>query len=406
MTTRHPPGTVPAHDSTDSGRPKRGASIAVRLTVGGYVLAMLTVLVSGIGLPSAAPGWPPVLYVAAAAGIAVALLASLTAHEFAHATAARRHGIPVAEITVGFFGGPTHDRHDLPGPRAQWRVAAAGPAASLILAATAAAAAIGLSALGAGQLIILVLTAVAWLNLVFAGFTLLPGTGPDGGRIIRALAWARTGDPVRAGLAAARTGRVIGALLIAAGVGVAMAGHAVGIGAAMIGFLAIAASHAEFRHWLTATRVPGMRVRDILPPDQPQPGVQAWLTVRAFVESRGAAGEQPGRPATAYPLVDLDGRPAGIVTQSQIGAVPASRRDVVRLRDIAAPVTQMVTTTGDEPLTSVLARLAARPATPAGLLTAGHALVLGADGTLAGLLTPADFARASHIGVLRQRGKI
>ena len=389
-----------------STRPKREAGIAVRFTVGGYALAMLAVLVSGISLPPAAPGWPPALYVAAAAGIAVALLASLAAHEFAHAAAARRHGILVAEITVGFFGGRTHGRYDLPGPRAQWRVAAAGPAASLILAGTTAAAAAALAAAGGGQLIMLVLSAVAWINLAFAGFTLLPGTGPDGGRILRALGWARTGDPVRAGLTAARTGRVIGALLIAAGIGVAMAGYAVGIGAAMIGFLAIAASHAEFRHWLTATRVPGMRVSDILPPGQPRAGVQAWLTVQAFVESRGAAGEQPGRPASAYPLVEIDGRPAGIVTQSHIGAVPTSRRDAVRLREIATPVTQMVTTTGDEPLASVLEKLAARPSSPAGLLTAGHALVLGADGTLAGLLTPADFTRASHIGVLRQRGRL
>ena len=41
------------------------------------------------------------------------------------------------------------------------------------------------------------------------------------------------------------------------------------------------------------------------------------------------------------------------------------------------------------------------PASPAALRTAGYALVLGPSGELAGLLTPADFARAAHVGGLR-----
>ena len=42
-----------------------------------------------------------------------------------------------------------------------------------------------------------------------------------------------------------------------------------------------------------------------------------------------------------------------------------------------------------------------RPASPAALHTAGYALVLGPSGELAGLLTPADFARAAQFGGLR-----
>ena len=51
----------------------------------------------------------------------------------------------------------------------------------------------------------------------------------------------------------------------------------------------------------------------------------------------------------------------------------------------------------------MLARMARRPANPAALHTTGHALVLREDGTLAGLLSPADIARAAQLRALHRR---
>jgi CBS domain-containing protein len=67
---------------------------------------------------------------------------------------------------------------------------------------------------------------------------------------------------------------------------------------------------------------------------------------------------------------------------------------------VATRAGDVVTTTLDEPLGEVLARLAVRPATPAAVHTTGHALVLGDDGTPVGVLTPADFRRSSQLGPL------
>ncbi len=49
--------------------------------------------------------------------------------------------------------------------------------------------------------------AAAWLNVLLGVFSGLPGAEPDGGRIVRALTWARTGDPARAGQGAMQTDR-------------------------------------------------------------------------------------------------------------------------------------------------------------------------------------------------------
>src|SRR5215472_10840737 len=166
------PGSAPAGRGPDPGRRRGGVRIAgfsIRFTGGAYILAMLAVVVSALSLGAAAPGWPASAYAAATAGVVVALLASMTGHELAHAAAARRHGAGPGEIWVGFFGGTVHSRYLLPTPRAQWRTAAAGPAVSLAAAGISVAAAAGLSALGAGQLAVLVFAAAALINVVRRG---------------------------------------------------------------------------------------------------------------------------------------------------------------------------------------------------------------------------------------------
>jgi len=121
--------------------------------------------------------------------------------------------------------------------------------------------------------------------------------------------------------------------------------------------------------------------------------------------ARGPGAQRPGAPlgvigASAFPLRDFEGRAAGLLTLSQLALVPAGQRDRLRLTDVATPVADVVTTTPDEPLGQLLARLSIRPAIPAALHTAGHALVLTDDGAPAGVLTPDDFRRATQAGWL------
>jgi len=73
----------------------------------------------------------------------------------------------------------------------------------------------GLGAIAGG------LVLIGGLNLILGFVSLLPGLPLDGGRVVRAIAWARSGDRDRAGRVAARVGRMLG--WIAVGVGVALA---------------------------------------------------------------------------------------------------------------------------------------------------------------------------------------
>ena len=404
--TRNGPGAGPG-----PGRPCGGlrlAGFAVRLTIGAQLLAMLTVLAGALVLPDVAPGLPAVAYLAATATLVIGFLASLIAHELAHAMVARRYGATAEELRIGFFGGTAHGRHEYATPRGLWRAAAAGPASSLILAATSAGITLGLTALGAGRLPAAVFAAFAWINIVLAVLNLLPGAGLDGGRLIQALAWARSGDRARAAITAARVSQATGVLLLAGGVTALALGYLDGIWAALIGLAMIGTARAQAREVQAITALAGLYVRDVLARSASAAGaIPGWHTVQSFLDDQAGSPAAGGASASlgvigasAFPLRDFEGHAAGLLTLSQLALVPAGQRDRLRLTDVATPVADVVTTTPDESLGQLLARLSIRPAIPAAVHTAGHALVLAEDGAPAGVLTPEDFRRASQAGWL------
>ena len=59
---------------------------------------------------------------------------------------------------------------------------------------------------------------LAWMNVMLAGFNMLPGAPLDGGRVLRAYLWHRNGDRLRAATTAARAGQVLGYILVAMGI--------------------------------------------------------------------------------------------------------------------------------------------------------------------------------------------
>ena len=106
---------------------------------------MILVITLAFGrFPLVLPGRSTVGYLAAAVVAAVLFMASVLAHEVAHAIVARRNGIQVESITLWLFGGVAQLKGDPRSPGADLRIAAVGPLTSLALG-------IGLFLFGAGQ---------------------------------------------------------------------------------------------------------------------------------------------------------------------------------------------------------------------------------------------------------------
>lgn len=349
-------------------------------------------------LPASAPGASSGAYWIGGAIAAAFLLGSLLVHELAHAIVARRHGLRVEGVTFWLFGGLAKLGGDAPTPRAEWRIAAVGPATNLVLGAAAFGAAQVLAAFSAPQVAVAVAGYVVWVNAMLGVFNLLPAAPLDGGRILRAVLWRRHGDRERATVTAAKAGQLMGGALMGLGAMQFLLVSAVGgVWTALIGFFIFGAAGAEARETVTRNALDGLAVRDLLPPGEPLPAVPGWRTVEAFLD----AYQRSGDTRTVLPVQDFNGAPAGLVALAQLAAVRPQDRDTVRLSAVAAPIDQIAVTNPDEPLVDLAPRLAPRARSLAAARLAGHALVLR-DGIAVGVLTPADFARALQLAKLRQ----
>src|SRR5690606_1796103 len=135
----------------------------------------------------------------------------------AHSLVALGHGIPIRRITLVIFGGLAQIGGEPDRPRVEFRVAIAGPLASLALA--------GLFRLlmqlfaGVGADTLVVFTGyLARINFVLAVFNMTPAFPLDGGRVLRAVLWAWTGNLERATAIAAAIGQGFAMFLIAWGI--------------------------------------------------------------------------------------------------------------------------------------------------------------------------------------------
>ncbi len=149
--------------------------------------------------------------VAYAAWMVVGIFVAVLGHEVAHAVAARLLGFRVHRIVATLWGG--HTAYDGTGTTAGRAavVAVAGPLANLALAA------VGSFATGA----------LPWpgsefafsfmvLNLLLAGFNLLPGLPLDGGQLVQSLVWAVTGRRDVGLVVAGWCGRVLAVVIVLA----------------------------------------------------------------------------------------------------------------------------------------------------------------------------------------------
>ena len=336
------------------------------------------------------PTWSRLLALLVGASAALSLFASVLAHQAAEATMARAWGGSVRDVTLFVFGGLSRASREPPTPRAELWTAAVGPLVNVTLA---------LVALGAGALIVAVsvpaglplpellaqigavptaLFALAAASLLVGLFNLLPGLPLDGGRVVRALVWASSGDFPRGTRVAAQAGRGLGWLLTAAGLLVALAGGLLpGLALALIGWVLRSAAERTLRGAVLDDLLEGIRVADIMRVDAPRMSAQA--PVQDLVER--VLTRDADRSFAVF-----DGRRfAGLVTLADIRRVDEDERDSTLIREIMTSSDRLLAAHEDEPLRDALFKL--RRADVSQLP------VLGSDGDLLGLLYERDVAR-------------
>ncbi|KUL23463.1 site-2 protease family protein [Actinoplanes awajinensis] len=339
------------------------------------VLLILFLLVYSLAvgmLPAVAGGYPPAGYWLTALLIAGLFLTGLVGHELAHAVMAQHYRIPVTSITLWALGGISELDGKPHRPRAELLIALAGPAASLLVAGTFAAATAPAGLAGADLLRI----GLSWLaeaNLLLAGFNLLPGAPLDGGRALTAILWGLRGDRSAAQRVAAQTGGLLGLLLAGAGV-MALVAYAAtgGLWLILLGWYLTVAARGEETAAALSDQLRGILVGEVM--STPAVCGYAGHTVPQFV-----TGTARWCPHRAYPVTDIDGRLAGLVTVATLAAVPPERRASTRLADVMIPRSRLRVTHVDEALLDIVPALDTPARTvvvvdqdrPSGVVTAG-----------------------------------
>ena len=296
----------------------RIAGFEIRVHVSWAVILAVIAVTVVTQLETAAPTTSQPVRWALGAVVAAAFLLSALAHELGHAVVARRAGSPGKVVVVYFFGGAASPSLELQRPRDEIRAALAGPVVSLVIGALSAAIAVVATGMpGDAPLVIAqVAIVIAVLNLVLGGANLLPAFPLDGGRVARAVLWARSGDPSTALRGTARIGRGLGIGLGIAGFAVILRFDSIdGLMLALAGWFLISTARALERGADVEAMLEGLIVGDVM--DREVTRVPAGLTLDTFAE------QVLGQPGGSVPVVE-DGDLVGMLGERQVRRI---RRD-------------------------------------------------------------------------------
>ncbi len=277
-----------------------------------------------VRLPPLAPATAWILGFITTAG----LFLSVFGHELSHALMARAEDIEIEEIVLHPFGGLARLKTEPQNPRAELRIAVAGPAASFVFALLAFAGT-KIAALGNYNGTVVVFFLIAWGNLLLAVFNLFPGYPLDGGRVLRALLWHKSGSIKEATRMAGICGILIGGTLILFGVYIMIApswrpsqpyfmgGWSILVGLFLLGTAAKVVKGAQNTRLLTAG--------DVM---SPSIALDPAMTITKLIDDI-----LPLHRQTSFPVA-VNGRAHGILALEDLKSLPREEWHTTQVKNV------------------------------------------------------------------------
>ena len=259
----------------------------------------------------------------------VGLFLSVLGHELSHALMGRAEGIEIEEIVLHPFGGLARLRNEPDSPRAEFRIAVAGPAASFLFAAIS-----FLLMLAAMMANYPIAGGVMFLlgagNLLLAIFNLFPGYPLDGGRVMRAILWRRTGDIREATRLAGICGMLIAAILIIFGVYMAIAptfrAYFMGFWSVLVGLFLFDAAYSVVKHVRNG-------VQNIVSEAMSAPfSIEPDLLISQLIDAVLPLHRQAAFPVAQDRLLH------GMLSLEDLKSLPRERWHLTKVRDMMRPI--------------------------------------------------------------------
>jgi len=341
------------------------------------IAAVVTYELAADMFPHSLPGHSRALYLAMGVVAALAFFLSILLHELGHSLVSQRCGIPVPRITLLFIGGIAEISREPDNARAELKIAAGGPAVSILLGILYAAGALVTYYLRWNALSI-VFRWLALVNIVLVVFNLIPGYPLDGGRILRAIIWARTGNLRKATFITTRIGIGFSWVLIAVGVIVLFQGWWDAFVFFLIGIFLKGAAESGYTSTLYHELLTGVRVREIM---TSHPAcIPAHTPLNIVVDDFFLT-----RNHVAYPVIGDDGEFRGLLRLEYLKELPREKWPYTTAGDLASThETAGASIDATEPAETAMRRLLA--------VGEGRLAVLDA-GKVTGIITRHDVLR-------------
>jgi Zn-dependent protease/CBS domain-containing protein len=307
------------------------------------IFTLITFSLSAGLFPQAFPGISGVVTLVVGALTAILFFGSVLLHELGHAYAAQRSGIRVRAITLFMFGGVAQLEQDSRTPGEEFRIAAAGPLVSFALAALFAI----VSTLGGVSLLGVMAGWLAGVNLSLALFNLIPGYPLDGGRLLKAFVWWRTGDQHRATRIAATGGRWVAWGFIGFGAFEILLGAFFnGLWLIIIGWFLKNAADQTFTMSRVQQTLTGMRVSDVMS--------RGWSLINGLTPLQEVIDQYAMRTGERAFVIRDEDRLAGILTLNDLVRVPRNVWRYTVARQVMTPWERVLRVQPDTDLMAAL----------------------------------------------------
>lgn len=255
-------------------RPRAGvglfklAGIEVKLHYSWLVIFVLVVWSLSAGyLPRTFPGQSREAYWLAGVFATILFFLSVLVHELCHSLMAKHSGLAVSDITLFVFGGVSRITEEAKDPRTELLIAIVGPLSSFVLALLF----WGVRAAvwdGDVSLVGAIIDRLAWANLALGVFNLIPGFPLDGGRVLRAIVWWKTGSLNRATRWASDIGKSFAVALMVLGAVQIFAGALIGgLWLIFIGIFLKGVAEGSYQQTVMRQSLEGVLVRDVMVED-------------------------------------------------------------------------------------------------------------------------------------------
>ncbi len=316
--------------------------------------------------------WPVPLRWAVAVAAALLFFLSVLAHELAHSLVATSRGIPVSHIRLHLFGGVSNIEREPDSAGGEFVMAILGPLTSLViggvlLLVTSLATGRGVTGTRSMQEMLAGLsptvTILVWLgsiNVALGVFNMIPGFPLDGGRVLRSVLWAITGNLRLATRLATAVGRAVAWLMIVAGIAAAFGfripligeGMVNGLWLAFIGWFLHNAAVQSYQQMVIREALEDIPVSKVMRRDPPT--VPADRSVASFVHDFIMRSDDQG-----FPVVDQNGL-VGIATLEDVRRTPQEAWETTSIWEVMTPADELVTLAPDDCAIRALEILAGR----------------------------------------------